>query len=441
MSKIIAAVGIVLICFTPFAFAQESPYWQRAGELIQAQKYSEASSELDRLLIERPDDTLLLRMKAISLIHLRKYSEAASLLNRVIAMDPDTIASRYYLAQTLAYRGNVVEAIELLNEVQKRAPESLYAERAKEILPQLENLKVAHQVLDSEGRFSGSVSLAGEYDDNVLAQAREDNHDTASESFRWIPSTYLEFRPLDQKLDNTPLTFGGGYSFYQSFHERYVLNDFNVTTMSPRLFLRKSGDFNAHQYTIGLESDYTFVRLGSRTLSHESGIKTYIDLQLQDWVVLSPSYSIRFQNFKSDTSSPDAFSRDGIKQSLGTGLFFYTFENRVIFGAAYFYHPAHTDGSNFDVNSHQISSSAQMTLPWKFRLTGGIEYESAQYIHYTPTPERSDHLISLFTGLARPLWRNKLFLETNYTFSRSYSEKTFAEYRRNIFSLSTRYYF
>lgn len=441
-SKIISAAGLLIVLgFCPVASAQEPEDWRRAGELIQAGAYADAVEELDRLLAEKPDDVLLIRMKAISLIHLGKYDKAASLLRQAIEMDPETIASRYYLAQALASRGNVVEAAELLNEVQKRAPESLYAKRAKEILPQLENLQAAQQVLESKGRWSGSVSLAGEYDDNILAQAREDDADSARESFRWIPSVYLEFHPWDEKLDNAPLTIGGGYAFYQSFHERYILNDFNVTTMSPRLFLRKTGEVGSRHYMIGVESDYTFVRLGSRTFSHESGIKTYADLQLQDWMVFSPSYSIKFQNFKSDTSSPETFSRDGYRQSLGAGLFFYTLANRLILGAAYFYRPAHTDGSVFDANSHQVSGTAQISLPWKFRVTSGLEYESDKYVNYTPEPERSDHTITVFAGLSRPIWRDKLFLEANYTSARSYSEKSFAEYRRNVFSLSTRYYF
>jgi len=434
-----------IFLFPLAAVAQEGPYWQYAAELTQSGQYAEALEELDRLLIEKPDETLLLRMKGICLIETGKVDAAVTTLTESLQKDPESIANRFYLAQAYTYGGKIERAIRLLKEVQAEAPESLYAERAESVVRELENLAATAQVLSEDQRWNVALRAGGEFDDNVIARSRHVEGTSPQDAYRFTLSSYLEYRVLDQTMDSVPATLGVAYAIYQSWHERLeAFTDFDVTSQTGRVFLRKGGEFQSLPYRIEITGHHTNTRLGNDLFSDETGFRANLDLQWLEWATVSPSYSFAWRNFENDTVIPNEFSRDGFAQSLGLSQQYYLFENSVILGASYSYRWNETDGSQLELESHDLTGSLKASMPWKFHFSSAVSYKQEDYIRYSPFPRRLDDVYTVSIAVSRPLWRKDLLAEFSYTYTYSLSDSSaldFSEYNRTVYALSTMYYF
>lgn len=437
---------IVFLWITASTFArQDDTKWERAGELIRTGNYAAALREIDHQLKNSPDNVLLLRFKGICLTELGNLGEATTILHRALEIDSQNIASRYYLSQALAYSGNISEAIKYLSEIQQMVPESKYAEQARKILPELENLKVAAEPFPTEKRWHLTLRSALEYDDNVPMASREDDKATPTDSFRFvIPALYGEYRIWDESIDHTPVTVGGGYALYQSLYERAPLNDFRLTSQNFRTFLRRSGQVLNFPYQAAVENSYIYASLGGKLFSYGDEIKVSSDLQLHRRMMLSSFYSVIVERFKKAAVFPDFFSRDGSSQTLGVGPTFYILQNRVIFNCVYTYTLGGTTGSQFDQDRHGVSTSVLLALPWKIKAAGGFQYQRSDYTDFTDFnsfTRRLDSSYAISAGLSRAIWKDKLVLELNYQHTWNRSKQTFADYRQNIFGTAFTYNF
>ncbi|MFO7964529.1 MAG: tetratricopeptide repeat protein, partial [Desulfobacterales bacterium] len=188
-----------LSVFLPFhpSSAEEYAYWQKAGDLMIAGDLNSAVKELDRLLFERPEDTLLLRLKGICFIGLGKTDQAERVLRRAVEINPSSVAARFYLAKALAQRGSVLESIDLLVSIQNMASDSPYANRAWEIMPRLRSVEAANRPVADSTRWNPYISLAMEYDDNVPARSKHESN-TSTGSLRTTGSGAIEYRFIDQ---------------------------------------------------------------------------------------------------------------------------------------------------------------------------------------------------------------------------------------------------
>ena len=443
----ISAVAILLWCagFSLFSlttsFAQESQEnnWRHAGDLIQSGDYASALKELDRLLSERPEDVTLLRLKGICLLQLGEVDGAISILQQALKKDSTSIACRYYLAQAFATRGSISLAIDLLRGVQKNAPESLYAQQAASILPELENLAVTGQALSDKRRWNLSLRSGTEYDDNVLNRSRHDDGDPGS--WRLLMASYFEFRPIDQEIDSKPFTLGAGYGVYSSFHTREKFNDFNLLAQTARLFISHASQLKSVPYKAQLSGDYAYNRLGNHPYSHEAGVGTDLDVQWAPWATFSPTYSIHWKNVSDDTDIPELFSRDGHEQVLGVRQRFFTFKNKVIFDIYYNFRWTSAEGSQFDKQrSNEVGGATHLNLPWKIRFSTGVSYQNENYIRFAPSPpDRVENEVTTYATLSRPLWANGLTLETTYSHNTAESGADFADLHRNVYGISLSY--
>ena len=439
--KFYILLGVVaLFSSLPFAVGQQGLDWRHAGDLIQAGNYAGALKESERLLAERPNDVLLLRFKGICRMETGHQDEAVTVLRRAVTLNPNSIASRFYLAQALAYQGGAVEASDLLREIQRMAPDSEYARRAAAVLPDLENLRNSRQAMPAQKRWDVTLRVAGEYDDNVPARASQDPNIPQAASFRLVTAADLEFRPLDQNLDQTPITLGVGYSFYQSLHERSSLEGFDLTSNSGRLYLQRSGQTAGMPYKARLTGHYTDDQLGGNQFDTSEGLRSDLDLQLSDWAVLAPFYSADWKNFRNKGNPPSQFSRDGLDQSIGFNQYFYTFHNKLVLSVGYAYRWADTDGQEFQLSSHQLNSSATVALPWKLNWVTSLAYANEDYLDFTPTPRRINNVITVSTVLSRPLWNPNVTADASYSYTTSLSTRT-DDYKRNIIGLGLTYHF
>lgn len=440
-SAVLAVVFVVLFSFS--AFAAEGDYWQKAGELIQAGNYSAALQEVDRLLGERPGDVLLLRFKGICHLQLNNLDASITALRVALQKDPTSIASRFYLAQAYAYRGNVILAIDLLQEIQQKAPGSRYAEQAARVLPELQSLSVTAQAVSDDKRWNVTLRAGSEFDDNAVARSDKDRDEdpTDTDTWRFVTSSYFELRPVDQNIDRTPVTAGLAYSIYQSLHERTeFFEELDLTSQSARVFLRRGERIWGKPYKLEVYGDYSDSRLGNHSYGQDWSVGTSLNWQWVPWATVSPSYSIKWKDFRNDTIRAEQFSRDGHEQSFGVTNRIYTFQNSVVLGTSYYYRRAQTRGSQFDIDSHDVGGTVNVSLPWQWGFFAGVTYSTDGYVQYVPEPTRADDSLSVSASLSRPLWDPNLMVEFSYNYTSGDSNVEFSEYNRQTFGVAFTYY-
>ena len=379
--------------------------------------------------------------RSVKELQLNDLDGSIKSLRGALQKDPNSIASRYYLAQAYAYRGNVLLAIDLLNEIREKAPGSRYAEQAARVLPDLQNLAVTAQAISDNKRWNVSLRSGGEFDDNPMARSDNDPDVTHTDTWRFVTSTYLEIRPLDQNIDRTPMTAGLAYAIYQSLHERTeVFEDFDLTSQTAKLFLRRGDRAWGKPFKFEVSGDYTNTRLGHHDYSQDIGLTGSFSLQWMPWATVSPSYSIRWKDFRNDTILPEQFSRDGHEQSFGVSNHFYTFNNSVVWGASYYYRRADTRGSQFDIDSHDVGGTVNVSLPWQWGLFAGVTYSTEDYVQFVPEPTRADDSLSVSASLSRPLWDPNWMVEFSYNYTTADSSVEFSGYSRQTFGVAFSYY-
>ncbi len=430
---------IFVFSLSSFLFAADQGSWEHAAELIQSGKSAEAIPELDALLAKEPGNVLYLRLKGIAELQSGKEDQAVLTLRQAVHREPTCVACGFYLAQALAQRGNVTDAMELLRVIVREVPDSRYAVQANKILPELERLaSIAHAVHDKR-RWNVTLHSGLEYDDNPINRSR---HEGASpNSLRWIMSTYLEMRPIDQSIDKLPFTLGGGYAVYQSYHERN-LGTLDLTSQTARMFVSHAGKVADKPYKLELKSDYTNARLANNPYSHDVSLSPVFDIQWFPWTMSSVHYAADWMQFDDNTTLPNLFGRDGMTNSAGWLQRFFMWDNRAVLDLTYDYTFTKAEGSQFNKQNNQaVGATLNLSLPWKLRWTGGVGYNNDRYGKFAPDPRRDDNGISIFSSLARPLFIPELVAELTYSHTTTESPQDFADTHRNVYGIGFSYYY
>jgi tetratricopeptide (TPR) repeat protein len=433
---------LVLFCFglfLPVGFAQETPYWEKAGNLIQSGSFIQALEEIDRLLVSYPDKALLLRLKGICFINLKDPDKAVKVLEKASQIDPDNIAIKFYLAKALTYQGNILESIDLLSLVQEKAPDSPYADIARRIIPRLLAAANVVQPINRQKRWNLYGSLSEEYDDNVSAAAREDD-DVVTDSFRTVTSGAFEYRFIDQYIDDNNFSLGVRHSLYYSWHGKDKFSSYNLGINSSDLFFVRPGTISSMPYTFQLEANYTNARLNNNHYSDAVGLSSSLWIEWHQKATIVPKYRVVWEDFKEDTAEPGKYSRDSWSHYIGLDHYLQLLNENLLWGLGCEYRITNADGSQFDRDSYNIFTSFQIALPKDMSLFTRIDYTKADYTKYDPDPKRTDDIFTVNTILTYPLSKDNIYLRAGHTFLRSNSKTSFSDYKRNLFSLAVDFY-
>ncbi len=466
----VASAAAALALLLPQAFAVE--YWKSAAGFYEAGDYASAVAEVDKVLPEYPGDPFLLRIKGVALMDLQKTDLAVSVLRDAVAADSTSVACRYFLAQALVMRGDAAESAKLLNAIVSEAPESNYAARAKEVLPQIENLLLAQpqpqprpnsqpspqpqphaspnpqpsptpqpSPAEAPKRWRIALRTAVEYDSNVSNQPSDCGCD--KESGRLLGSFYMEFRPLDQAIDSTPVTLGLGATAYQSLHENPKFTSYDLTSLSARGFLSHTHTLSGSQrvWRATVSGGYTHARLDYSDYNAGPEAEAIFEWQWSDWASTTATYSLVWRDFKDDTILPDYYSRDGLVQTPGIQQYFYLFDNSWILGLRYSYIHGDSEGRQFKTRAHAVGISSRFALPFKLSLGLDASYQTESYDEFTPDPRRLDDVWTLSATLSRELWIEGMNAELGFMQVFADSNYNYAEYRRSLVSLAINYQF
>ena len=431
----LALTGLLWASSTQVSFSDET-YWEKAGELIESGRMSEAVQELDRLLSQRPEDVLLLRLKGICLMEIEREDEAVLILRKAAQLDAENPAVQFYLAKALACRGSIREAIEVASALIDSAPDSPYAEMTERALPRLTVLDTSEQPLDDRKRWNLYADVSTEYDDNVPARSGKDEDPSSTDSMRTIASAAFEYRILDGRSEGRHMAAGLRYSTYSSWHWEEKFRGYDLGIHGAILFLRTGGTLRSMPFTLTVEGNFTHARLDREAYSNAFGARTQVALQWRDDAVLVPGYTFVKEDFDHDTEVPDMYSLDGLSHAFGVDHYAYLLGNRLTWGLGYAYSISRTTGSQFEMDGHRVFTSLSLALLHKMRLSGMVDYADAYYTKYVPDPKRHDHVLGFAVSLARSFYDEKAFLEIGYAYRYSDSKAAFADYERNVFRFS-----
>ncbi len=437
LGAFVLAAALVISVFASDCLAEVPEFLNKTAVLMRAGQYGPAVTELDRLLSEQQESALLCRLKGICLMELGEEDNAVVTLQRGVELEPENVACRFYLAQALAYRGSVGEALGMLAQLQEMAPDSVYAQRADDVIPRLKGLVVSANTTPQVKRLSVFIRASTEYDDNVPSRSDDEYSDEPAESWRSLASVYLEYKLLDQRSSGMPATLGMAYSAYVSRHVEGRYEGYDLVAHNGSVFARRSGRLLL-PYSLDIEGSYGIAELGLEPYSETLGASGSLGIQLTDWAMITPRYSVAWKEFENDTTDPAMYSRDGTDQTMGIDQSLYLFDNRLIVCAGYAYRIGRTDGDMFNINSHNGNGSVHLAIPFGFRLSGSIDYCEEDYLDYTPDPRRVDNSWNAYASLSSPLIRDLFKAQLSYSRVMSGSTVDFADYERNVYGASVR---
>jgi len=313
------------------------------------------------------------------------------------------------------------------------APDSEYARLATGVLPELQSMVATTMAVPKMRSWSLYLRGAAESDDNVPARATADPDESETDSLRMTCSAYVELRPVEQAVRQSPVTVGLGYSFYGTSHTEEDYEGYDVARHAGSAYISRDGYLGSTPYGIRIEGGLTETDLGDEPFSEAVSAEVILDLQWVRWATFSPRCAWTQKDFEHDTDAPEYYSRDGDEQTIGVGQRFYINGNAAILGLDCAYRIADTDGSQFDLESYDVTGSLTVRLPARLRFFGSVTFEDEDYVEFVPDPPRRlDEAWTYYAALSRPLLNDLFRIEINYTYAESESNQEFSAYERQV---------
>jgi hypothetical protein len=281
-----------------------------------------------------------------------------------------------------------------------------------------------------------SIRLFTEYDSNIPVAARSTDftgHKEGVDLGAGVSGSYKFIQERQWDL-------GAGGNIVQVWNTRSGLSDFNLTSLSPRLF----GDYFFEAWTKPAQAEmaYQFRSdwLGgsgfekSHTISWDFGIMPSRNL------LTGIYYHLAVENFDDEGDTPSLTSRDAVNHTLGIkGTYSYGY-NRPSITLNYQFSHNDADGRNFTFDSHGISARfiTPIIIPVKMILDAG--YTSQDYTHFTPRPERTQDNQNYGITFLLPVSRN-LTADLGYKFAKYKGSESRFEAKKHKVGLGLAYDF
>lgn len=402
-----------------------------AAELFKAQEYERALEALDSLMKNYPDDSLLLRYRAIILDQLGRTDEAVAAFQDLLKKNPDHAPTHYYLGQVYEKRGNFEAARKEWQWVIEKANGTPY-----ELWSQADIERIGARparVRPRSRRFSLAARYGWEYDSNVILRPNDDS--VAVKREKEAGRHVLDLRTKYRLFSRRDLAVDLLYDFHQSLHDN-SLNEFNFTGQNFGLDVRKrlkvlNKDmiFGARYETVlGFLEDDLFSYRNEWTLSAETRFTPRTRTIFYDRLALS--------QFGPDGSDAARTSRDGFYQDVGVSHYWYTRDFRRYLFLQEEFNGDHTTGDNFEKLGQTTRLGAHTPLFWKtdFDFSTGLElgfYPDFSSLSTLDESRRRNVNWDLYVGLTHHL-TSQVALRGFYRFTNATNQNNFFDYDRHI---------
>ena len=233
-------------------------------------------------------------------------------------------------------------------------------------------------------------------------------------------------------IQNSKWMTGVGATFIQNLHIESDVNDYNLTTVNPRLFADYSFQAWGKPATAGMTYLYRQDWLGgddyeeSHTFTLNVGLRMTRDLQSAVY------YQLAFEDFNDDGTDPDNTSRDATNHKVGLRATYSFDQNRRSLMMNYEYSSNRAEGDNFIFNSNRILLRFSTLMIRPLWLVLDASYTDQDYTRYDPKPRRTQGNQYYRAMLLWPLDQN-LTADLSYSFGKyDGSEGRFDAERNNV---------
>jgi hypothetical protein len=285
-------------------------------------------------------------------------------------------------------------------------------------------------------RFDLSLRLFAEYDDNVplVPDGLSFPGDKEGVRFGSVLSGAYRFVQTDD------WQAGIGLNFIQTVHVDADIDDYNVTSLNPRLFAGRFFDVGRTPVLAAIAYDFTDVWLGGDPYSTSHAVR--VDLMARPFSRLQTGvfYGVRFDDFAFEGTLPRVTSRDATNHQVGVALTwdFVPREHFTTLGYSFAHNEA--AGSNFNFDSHAISLQSTHHLGGPFWFIGEACYSTAGYAPITFAPQRQSDAWSFRAVLLVKLSEH-LTADLFYSHYRADADSDRYDVQRNVAGVGVTYRF
>ena len=364
---------------------------------------------------------------------------AAATVSFERAVDDPVFGPRatYYLGLAAANDDDIDQARAFLQIVEIAEPGSAHGDAAAEAL----DLLVA-RTWDILPLFSGSLSLSGQYDSNVVSEPSSATVPLGAEA----PGLALHGRIVVAPFSRPAHTIYGSASASRTHHFADVPSQFNLTTASLSAGYR--GRFVAldRTNTIGLAYAYYLGLLDGGELTDRPELYAYreantvtVQYGLDDGERSSTTVEVSYRNAVFTDMRRDSHMLAG---RVGETLMFWSQRLKLLLSIGGRYEQALGDG--YDLWAVASTTGVSLLLPWSLQTLALIRFEHADHFdsafYYGWGPGREDNVLTTSLAVNRT-FRDSVTVELAWVHTEHGSTATAFDYRRDLVSLGLRWVF
>jgi hypothetical protein len=257
---------------------------------------------------------------------------------------------------------------------------------------------------------------------------------------RTVVTLAAQFRPV-----RTPTWhLGATYDLFQSVH--FELNDFDIQSHTAGLFAH----LNVDRLSFRTEAQANLTLLDLDHFSNALTLQPSLVWRQTDisFAIASVSYTrTDYKESLSGSEDPEVRDRDGSRIRVGLRQFVLFNPKKSSLELSYAYETSRNDGTDWEYDSHNVGLGLQTPLGWKSTLSLDGDYRRRDYLHINSFDaatfgvlssndqrKRKDHYLIATDAVSRPIGPY-LTLSLSYAHTRSLSNITFFDYRRNVVSV------
>ena len=384
-----------------------------------------------------PDNAAAAYYEGLVLSELGEPTAAMASFER--ARDDAVYGSRasYYLGMAAANDDDLDGARALLTQVQRMEPDSAYGEAAAEA----SDLLVA-RTWDILPLFSGSLTLSGQYDSNVVSEPSSATVPLGAEA----PGLMLRGRVVVAPFSTPTHSIWGSAAASRTNHFAEVPSQFNLTSGSLGVGYRGRLVALERTNTVGLAYSYHLGLLDGGELTDRPDFYAYREANtvtasygLDDGERSATTIEITYRNAVFTDVRRDGHMFSG---RVGETLMFWSQKLKLLFSLGGRYEDAFGDG--YDLWAVTATTGISVLLPWSLQTLALFRYEHADHFdsafYYGWGPGREDDVLTVSLAVNRT-FREAVTVELAWVHTEHGSTATAFDYRRDLVSLGLRWVF
>ena len=438
LTVFLISTGLVLFCSAADAVVSErSDIFQQGLIYFDSGNYEGAYDLFLKAFKADPGNLNVNFYLGRAAFEIGNYEMALMAFERILIAQPESIRIKLEMARTYYRLGLRQNARHYFEQVLAANPPAAVKRNIENFLADIEMAERHHF-------FSGQISAALDWDDNVYVAPANDVVDTvvgdvvlqgkgAKPTEDWIFNTTgilnYTYRPLD-----SPYSWASTGAVYQALYREE--NELNTLFLA----LNTGPEVHSKKYVLGLHGLANYL-----TIDQDRYIRT-VGLEMIFGFLFSPNTLLNISSKFEDKKYYQIDNRDSNNINMKVESVFLYGANRIAVAAV-----GEIEDAQDDVYSYKQAGGLvnyERILPYDLTFFGYYEYRYREFDGNQPLfdKKRKDNLHYAGAGLSKTIWRSSDFrhnlsLRFNYRYTKSDSNIELFEYDKNVASASLAYTF